>query len=185
MQPDARPAPPAFVFCWTTRSGQVRFGSRDTRWMGRVLYTPTRFGPDEGTRKEPVGPHGRDSSFLATQGVVSRVALFTGGVVYRGAVVASPDPDRLGREVAAEWERGRFAWWARAEVGLLAGAVRAGVALDDRNTARRIAAWLPAVFLAHLDEETLTLETPESIAATHVGRLSFESRTPVARPVRP
>jgi hypothetical protein len=177
--------PPAFVFCWTTRTGQVRFGSRDTRWMGSVPYTPTRFGPDAGTRWEPARPHDPGRSFLRTQGVTSRVALFTGGVVCCGAVVASPDPGRLRREVAAEWDRGRIAWWARAEVGLRDGAVWAGVALDDRDAARRVAAHLPAAFLGYLDEETLTVETPGSIAATHAGHLTFETRTSLARTARP
>ena len=99
--------------------------------------------------------------------------MFTGGIVTRGWLVAAGDA--LEAAVAAEWDRGLISWWARAVVQLDEDRMWPAVALNNRETARRIASSIVDPLLALLDEDTLTLEVPGRAVHAHAGTMSFGS----------
>ncbi|GIU86704.1 MAG: hypothetical protein KatS3mg009_1219 [Acidimicrobiia bacterium] len=173
---------PASVFCWTTRTGGTRWGSRDTRWMGGVVpYRPVD-DIDKGTCWRPGPPppvtHERR---VRHQGIVSRVSLYRHGYVTEGWLVAGDDPERLHQLVATEWRRGWISWWAHARIGAPDGTILPAVALDQGATARRIAERLAGPFLAHLVEDTLTVERPSPHAYHGVMTIGHRPFTADAR----
>ncbi len=172
-------AAPTSVFVWTTRTGGVQFDSRSTRFMGYVQYAPHRYAEDNGTCWRP-GDARAGERLVRSQGLVSRVGMWTGGIVIRAWIVAAGGAAALEHEVDVEWQRGQISWWARAVVQFRNEVDWPAVALNDGDAARRIGSRLAGSFVAHLDDDVLRIESGRDATATYTGAMSFASR-PVRR----